>query len=66
MVKPAEVAGALSGGSSCCWLSVVVGCLRASRRAHFGFFWGVQGGGSVRNLRGTDEDDYFCSDGAYS
>ena len=24
-------------------------------------FWGVQGGGSDRNMRGMDEDDYYAA-----
>ena len=57
LVKRAEVAGALSGGSRRCWLSVWLSVACEQAGGECDMIWGAQGGGSVRNMRGMDEDD---------
>ena len=39
------------------WLSVA--CEQAGEECDM--IWGAQGGGSVRNMRGMDEDDYYAA-----
>ena len=69
-MKRAEVAGALPPSLSAAlsymysvedagspWLSIA--CEQAGGKCDM--IWGVQGGGSDRNMRGMDEDDYYAA-----
>ena len=55
--KSLEPSAAAPDDAGSPWLSVA--CEQAGEECDM--IWGAQGGGSVRNMRGMDEDDYYAA-----